>query len=226
MIDILIVEDNKELGNLLGDFLKAEGYSVQLCENGEDAIAYFIKGGAKIIVLDIMLPNMDGFAVCQKVRERDNTPIIIVSAKVDKEDKLNGIILGADDYIEKPYDIDILLAKINGIFKRRYENDVMIEENIMLDKRRRAVYKISGSSSEEQEINMTAKEFDLLLMLIENKNKVLSKDILFNKVWGFDSFSEPQTLTVHIKWLREKIEEDPKNPKHIHTVWGIGYRFE
>lgn len=220
MIDILVVEDNIELGNLLCDFLYAEGYTVQLCENGESALKYFEQQGAKLIILDIMLPSMDGFAVCSKIRKKNNTPIIIVSAKVNKDDKLNGIILGADDYIEKPYDIDILTAKINGIFKRRYENDIIVIDDIKLDKNRRTAYK------SEKKITLTAKEFDLLLLLMENQNKVLSKDMLFHNIWGFNSFSEPQTLTVHVKWLREKIEDNPKSPKHINTIWGIGYRFE
>lgn len=220
MTDILIVEDSAEIGELLCDFLKAEGYSVRLEENGEDGITYFKDQGAKLVVLDIMLPEMDGFAVCQKIRTLSNAPIIIVSAKGEKEDKLTGLILGADDYMEKPYDIDILLAKINGIFKRRYQNDVILCGNIKLDKPRRAVYKNDAL------LPMTAKEFDLLLYLMENSQRTLSKDMLFNKIWGFDSFSEPQTLTVHIKWLREKIEDDPKSPRHILTVWGTGYRFE
>lgn len=220
MVDILIVEDNKELGSLLCDFLKAENYTVSLVENGEEAVEFYKKEGAKLIVLDIMLPNIDGFAVCQKIREKSNVPIIIVSARTDKENKLNGLFLGADDYIEKPYDIDILLAKISGIFKRRYETNVIVEGNVKLDKARRTVYK------DGCEISMTTKEFDLLLLLMENKGKVLNKDMIFNQIWGFDSFSEPQTLTVHIKWLRQKIEIDPKNPKRILTVWGVGYRFE
>lgn len=220
MTDILIVEDSAEIGELLCDFLKAEGYSVRLEENGEDGITYFKDQGAKLVVLDIMLPEMDGFAVCQKIRTLSNAPIIIVSAKGEKEDKLTGLILGADDYMEKPYDIDILLAKINGIFKRRYQNDVILCGNIKLNKPRRAVYKNDAL------LPMTAKEFDLLLYLMENSQRTLSKDMLFNKIWGFDSFSEPQTLTVHIKWLREKIEDDPKSPRHILTVWGTGYRFE
>lgn len=220
MTDILVVEDNEELGNLLCDFLKADGYSVYLTASGEKALDYFKKESVRLIVLDIMLPGMDGFAVCQKIREEHNIPVIIVSAKAAKEDKLNGLILGADDYIEKPYDIDILLAKIRGIFKRRYESDIISEGNLKLDKLRRITFYNS------HELTMTAKEFDLLLLLMENKGKTLKKDWLFNKIWGFDSFSEPQTLTVHIKWLRQKIEDDPKSPKRIITIWGVGYRFE
>nr|MBP3598423.1 response regulator transcription factor [Eubacterium sp.] len=220
MTDILIVEDNAEIGGLLKDFLAAEGYSVVLADTGEKGVEHFRNEGAKLVVLDIMLPGMDGFAVCQEIRENSNAPIIIVSAKGEKEDKLNGLLLGADDYMEKPYDIDILIAKVKGIFKRRYESAVIKCGNIKLDKEKRLVYKAG------EELTMTAKEYELLQLLMENSGKVLSKDMLFNKIWGFDSFSEPQTLTVHIKRLREKVEEDPTNPTHIQTVWGVGYRFE
>ena len=220
MTDILIVEDNREIAELLRDFLRAENYTVSLAETGEKALSLYEKYGARLVVLDIMLPGIDGFEVCRKIREQENTPILIVSAKDSKEDKLNGLILGADDYIEKPYDIDILLAKISGIFKRRYQSDTMVSGDLILDKINRQVTK-NGSP-----LQMTAKEFDLLLYMVENKGQALSKELLFNKIWGVDSFSEQQTLTVHIKWLREKIEEDTKNPKHILTVWGVGYRYE
>ncbi|MCM1252205.1 MAG: response regulator transcription factor [Clostridium sp.] len=220
MIDILIVEDNKELANLLCDFLRAENYTVSIAETGEKALALYEKYGAKLIVLDIMLPGMDGFAVCKKIRNTDDAPILIVSARTAKDDKLNGLLAGADDYIEKPYDIDIMLAKINGIFKRRYSLDELICENIRINRITRTVYKNDTS------VEMTAKEFDLLLLLAENKGKALSKEYLFNTIWGSDSFSEPQTLTVHIKRLREKIEDDPKNPQKILTVWGVGYQYQ
>ncbi|MBQ8167019.1 MAG: response regulator transcription factor, partial [Lachnospiraceae bacterium] len=210
---------NEEIGGLLQDFLIAEGYDEYLAVTGEEGLEVFESEGAKLFILDIMLPGMDGFAVCSKIREKDNTPIIIVSAKDSKEDKLNGILLGADDYIEKPYDIDILLAKVQGIFKRRYSTDEIVCGDIKLDKIGHRVYK----NGEEKSLN--AKEYALLLYLMENKDKVISKDELFNKIWGFDSDSEPQTLTVHIKWLREKLEDDPKKPVLIQTVWGVGYRF-
>lgn len=220
MVDILIVEDNKEIAELLRDFLTAEGRSAEIRETGEDGIAFFEAEGARLVLLDIMLPGTDGFAVCRRIREISNAPIIIVSAKSDKEDKLNGLILGADDYIEKPYDIDLLLAKIDGIFRRRYEQSVITCGDLKIDKVRRLVFK------DGEELKMTVKEFELLLLLAENCGKTLSKDVIFNKIWGFDSFSEPQTLTVHIKWLREKIEDDIKKPRRILTVWGVGYRFE
>lgn len=219
MTDILIVEDNKELANLLCGFLRAENYVVSIAENGEKALHLYEKYGARLIVLDIMLPEIDGFAICRKIRETSNIPILIVSAKTEKNDKLNGLVLGADDYIEKPYDIDIILAKIKGIFKRRYSLDEISDGNLRLNKIDKVVYR------NDSPIDMTAKEFDLLLLFMENKGRVLYKEYIFNEIWGSDSFSEPQTLTVHVKWLREKIEEDPKNPKRIITVWGVGYKF-
>ncbi len=220
MTDILIVEDNKELANLLCDFLRMENYTVSVAESGEKALLLYEKYGARLVVLDIMLPGMDGFAVCRKIREESNTPILIVSAKTGKEDKLNGLTLGADDYIEKPYDIDIMLAKISGIFKRRYGVDEYVCGDLRINKATRTVYK------NDVQLEMTAKEFDLLSLLVENKGKALSKEYLYNQIWGSDSFSEQQTLTVHIKWLRQKIEEDPKNPEKILTVWGVGYKYE
>ncbi len=220
MTDILIVEDNKELAALLCDFLRSENYTVTVAETGEKALTLYEKYGARLVVLDIMLPGIDGFAVCRKIREESNTPILIVSAKTDKEDKLNGLVLGADDYIEKPYDIDIMLAKIGGIFKRRYALDELIDGDIRINKVSRRVYR------NDAELEMTAKEFDLLVLLIENKGKTLTKEYLFNQIWGSDSFSEQQTLTVHIKWLRQKIEDDPKKPQRIQTVWGVGYKYE
>ena len=220
MLDILIVEDNKEIGNLLCDFLRKENYTVSVAQTGEKALELYEKYGARVIVLDIMLPGMDGFAVCSKIRETSNTHILIASAKVEKNDKLKGLNLGEDDYIEKPNDVDILIAKINGIFKRKYGQLEIVEGNIRLNTVQQSLY-VDGQKKE-----VTKKEFELLKLLIENKNVTMKKEYLFNTVWGSDSNSEIQTLTVHIKWLREKIEEEPKKPKHIITEWGVGYRFE
>jgi DNA-binding response OmpR family regulator len=217
--DILIVEDNRELSGLLCDFLKGERYSVAVAESGEQALAIYNREGVKLVILDIMLPGMDGFAVCKKIRSGGNTPILIVSAKTAKEDKLNGLLQGADDYIEKPYDIDIMLAKIDGIFKRRYAFDTLSDGELFVNRAARTVTK--GG----REIEMRAKEFDLLVLLLENRGRALDKEYIFEQIWGSDSFSEPQTLTVHIKWLREKIEENPKHPQKILTVWGVGYRY-
>lgn len=219
MNDILIVEDNKALSSVLADFLRNENYTVSIAENGEKALHLYEKYGARLVLLDIMLPEIDGFAVCKKIREQADTPIIIISAKNAKNDKLSGLNLGADDYIEKPYDIDILLAKIAGIFKRRYSLDELKDGELTLNKAEKTI--VSGGKF----LEVTAKEFELLVLLIENKGKTLSKDFLFNTIWGSDSESEPQTLTVHINHLREKIEKNPKKPEHIITVWGVGYKY-
>jgi len=221
MPDIIIVEDNKEIGNLLCDFLRKENYTVSLAETGRKALDLYAKYGAKLMVLDIMLPGeIDGFTVCSRIREDSNTHILIASAKTDKESKLKGLDLGADDYIEKPYDIDILLAKIRGIFRRKFSQEEITEGDLRLNCATKTLTKGDGK------IDVTTKEFDLLKLLIENKGVTLKKAYIFSTIWGSDSDSEMQTLTVHIKWLREKIEKDPKNPSHILTVWGVGYRFE
>lgn len=220
MLDILIVEDNKEIGALLCDFLRKENYVVSVAEDGEKAMQLYERYGAKLIVLDIMLPGMDGFAICSKIRETSNAHILIASAKTGKEDKLKGLNLGADDYIEKPYDIDILMAKIKGIFKRKYAQEEIRIGNLKLNT-------VSHTLQvDDSTVDMTEKEFELLKLFMENPGVTLKKEYIFNTIWGSDSDSEMQTLTVHIKWLREKIEEDTKKPKHIMTEWGVGYRFE
>ncbi len=220
MLDILIVEDNKEIGEVLSRLLRKNNYVVSVVDNGEKAMELFDMYGAKLIILDLMLPGMDGFSVCSRIRKTSNSHILIASAKTEKDDKLKGLNLGADDYIEKPYDMDILLAKINGIFKRKYALDIIQEGNLTLNSVNKSL-QVDG-----EDVFVTYKEFDLLKLLIENKGVTLKKEYLFGTIWGSDSDSELQTLTVHIKWLREKIEDNPKKPKHIITVWGVGYRFE
>ena len=219
MVDILIVEDNSELCGLLCDFLRAENYTVSTADNAEKALRLYEMYGARLVLLDINLPDTDGFAVCEKIRKTDNTPIIILTARSDKDDKLNGILLGADDYIEKPYDIDILLAKIRGIFKRRLALDFISDGDITLNLADETVTK-NGDP-----VVVTSKEFELLRLLMENKGQTLTKEYIFGRIWGIDSESEQQTLTVHIKWLRQKFEDDPKDLKKILTVWGKGYRW-
>lgn len=220
MADILIVEDNKEIAELLRDFLQADGYSVSVASDGEKGLKLYKQYGAKLILLDIMLPGMDGYAVCSEIRKDSNTPIFMLSAKNEKNDKLNGLLQGADDYIEKPYDIDLLLAQIKGLFARRYGQDSITDGDLVINKAENKAYK--GGVP----LDLTIKEFELLLLLAENKGKALNKDFIFNRIWGFDSVSEPQTLTVHIKRLRLKIEDDPKDPKKIMTVWGVGYKYQ
>lgn len=220
MPDIIIVEDNKEIGTLLCDFLRRENYTVSLADTGEKALSIFEQYGAKLLVLDIGLPGLDGFSVCSRIRETSNTHILIASAKTDKESTLKGLQIGADDYISKPFDVDILIAKINGIFKRKYAREEIICNNLKLNMVTQTLT-VDGKA-----VSVTEKEFQLLRLLVENKGITLKKDYLFNSVWGSDSESELQTLTVHIKWLREKTEKDPKKPEHIITVWGTGYRYE
>lgn len=222
--DLLLIEDNKELAELLGMFLRQDGYQVEIRKSSEEALAFLKEHRAKLILLDIMLPGMDGFAFCAALRKMSNLPVIIMSARVDKEDKMNGFAQGADDYVEKPIDIDILRAKVGALMRRNYdlkqENALIHSGAISIDKEAKQIF------LHRQEIPVTAKEYELLLLLVENPGKTLRKEYLFNKIWGAESFSENQTLTVHIKMLRDKIEEEPKNPKRITTVWGIGYKYE
>lgn len=224
MADILLVEDSRELRDLMCLFLERDGYVVKAVSSGEEALRFLEKDTAKLLVLDVALPGMDGFAVCAAVRKTSSVPVIFLSARVDKEDKMNGFLQGADDYVEKPVDMDILCAKVSALMRRNYDlqtiQSVIESGNLRLDKEAQRVF-LDG-----QEITLTIKEYELLLLFMENPGKTLNKDYLFNRIWGMDSFSENQTLTVHIKMLRDKIEEDSKNPKRIKTVWGVGYRFE
>jgi DNA-binding response OmpR family regulator len=224
MVDLLLVEDNLELAALICTFLKKDGFSIINAESGEKALELLEKEAFKLVLLDIMLPGIDGFTVCSSIRKNHNTPIIIMSAKVDKEDKMNGFTLGADDYIEKPVDVDILSAKISALMKRNYElkakRTIINSGAISINKEANEVY-LNGKL-----LNITSKEFELLLLLVENPGKTLRKDYIFNKIWGADSFSEDQTLTVHIKMLRDKVEDNPKKPKRIVTLWGVGYKYE
>lgn len=224
MIDLLLVEDNLEIAELICTLLRKDGFTIHYVDSGEKALEYLKNNVVKIVILDIMLPGIDGFTVCNLIRKELNTPIIIISAKINKEDKINGLTLGADDYIEKPIDIDILSAKITALMRRNYElkvkSTIINSGGITINKEANEVY------LNNRLITMTSKEFELLLLLVENPGKTLSKDYLFNSIWGIDSYSENQTLTVHIKILRDKIEENPKKPKRIQTIWGVGYKYE
>lgn len=222
--DILLVEDNKELAELIGAFLEKDGYHVAVRQSGEEALGFLKDHIVKMVLLDIMLPGMDGFGFCADVRKESNVPIIMVSAKADKEDKMNGFAQGADDYLEKPVDIDILRAKVGALMRRNYElkqeNRMLYSGAVSIDKQAKQVF-FRG-----KEIALTGKEYELLLLFVENAGKTLSKEYLFGKIWGADSFSENQTLTVHVKMLRDKVEEEPGKPRRIKTVWGVGYRYE
>lgn len=224
MTDILLVEDHEELNQLIQMFLAREGYLVKSVRSGEEALEFLDRERTKLMILDVSLPEMDGFAVCAAVRERSNTPVLFLSARTDKEDQMNGFLQGADDYVEKPVDMDILCAKIKALIRRNYslrqENTLIHSGTLSIDKAAKQVF------LKHREIPMTQKEYELLTLLVENPGKTLNKDYLFGQVWGMDSFSEEQTLTVHIKMLRDKIEDEPRKPKRIQTVWGIGYRYE
>ncbi len=224
MTDILLVEDQQELNTLMCTFLERAGYQVKGICSGEEALQFFEEDQVKLVILDVMLPGMDGFAVCSAIREVSSVPILFLSARVEKEAQMNGFMAGADDYVEKPVDMDILLAKVMALMKRNYDlkqkNILLHSGDLTIDKEKRQVF------LKHKEIILTMKEYDLLLLLVENPGKTLHKDFLFDKIWGLDSFSENQTLTVHIKMLRDKIEEDSKHPKRIQTVWGVGYKYE
>ena len=224
MTDILLVEDQQELNTLMCTFLERAGYQVKGVFSGEEALLFFRENKAKLVILDVMLPEMDGFAVCSAIREQSSVPILFLSARVEKEAQMNGFMVGADDYVEKPVDMDILLAKVTALMKRNYDlkqkNTLLHSGTLSIDKEKRQVFLNS------EEVILTGKEYELLLLFVENPGKTLHKEFLFDKIWGMDSFSENQTLTVHIKMLRDKIEEDSKHPKRILTVWGVGYKYE
>lgn len=224
MKDILLVEDNRELAELLQTFLEKDGFTVYSVPTGEEAQAYLKENRVKIMLLDIMLPGMDGFAVCRAVHEKGDIPILIMSARAEKDDKLNGFGLGADDYMEKPVDPDLLTAKVRALLQRTYgtrsETDYLVSGGLTIDRNARKVYR------DHQAVELNVKEYELLLLLAENPGRTLHKEYLFDRIWGMDSFSENQTLTVHIRMLRNKIEEDPRAPRRIQTVWGVGYRYE
>jgi len=224
MVDILLIEDNEELGTLLCNFLRRDGFSVFHARTGEEGLLFCSRQKVKLVLLDVMLPGLNGFSVCGTIRETANIPIMIISARSDKEDKIQGLRFGADDYIEKPFDIDVLLAKIHAVLRRNYdmsEKGVLLSDgNLTLD--------IDANQAwlDREPIELTNKEFLLLTIFLRNKGKVLRKEQLFDQVWGEESISEPSTLTVHINMLREKIETDPKKPVRIRTVWGVGYKYE
>lgn len=224
MTDILLVEDQEELNTLMCTFLERAGYQIKGVISGEEALQFFMEERARLVILDVMLPEMDGFAVCSAIRGQSSVPILFLSARVEKEAQINGFMVGADDYVEKPIDMDILLAKVTALMKRNYDlkqkNILLHSGALSIDKEKRQVF------LNQKEISLTIKEYELLLLLIENPGKTLHKDFLFEKIWGMDSFSENQTLTVHVKTLRDKIEEDSKHPKRILTVWGVGYKYE
>ena len=222
MVDILIIEDDDELREVLKDFMEAEGFTVKGVPTAEAGIEYLETQLVRIILLDIMLPGIDGFAACTAIRENKNIPIIMMSARSDDENKLMGYKLGADDYVEKPISAKILIAKINVLLHRsesvNIEKLVLKYKNLSVDLNKRTVYR------DDNECEIRGKMYDLLVFMMKNRGRLLYKDDLINEVWG-DAFVEQSTLNVHVRWLREKIEEEPENPKLIKTVWRKGYIF-
>lgn len=223
-MDVLLVEDNIELANLLKAFLAKKGFCLWHVESGEAAQTILQEKQFSLLLLDIELPQMDGFALCQFIRKSNPIPILIISARSNKKDQLMGFELGADDYLEKPVDPDILCAKMKALLQRNQSNNektnTYVSGSITIDALAHKVF--VGNI----QIELNTKEYELLLLFVENEGKTLSKEYLFNSIWGLDSESEYQTLTVHIKMLRKKIEEDERNPQRIQTVWGVGYRYE
>ena len=222
MTDILIIEDDNELRGLLEDFMVAEGFQVKAVPTAEEGIAFLDSELARLILLDLMLPGIDGFAACSFIREHKDIPIIMMSARSDDESKLMGYKLGADDYIDKPISIQILTAKIRALLHRSETTvdakEELQYENITIDISKRAVFR------DGNECEIRGKLFDLLLYFMRNKGKLLLKEDLIDAVWG-DAFVEQSTLSVHVRWLRERIEEEPDNPNLIKTVWRKGYIF-
>ena len=223
MKDILVIEDNEELGKLISDFLRREGFTVDWKMSAEDGLDSLKNSAYKLLLLDVMLPGMDGYAALQDIRKTQKLPVLMMSARTDDQSKILGLQIGADDYIEKPFSIQVLGLKIKALLRRAYDlaedRQLLTYGNVTMDVTTRTVYK------DGKKIDVTGKEFDLLEYMMRNPEQILRKERLFNEVWGADCFSEVGSLNVHVRWLREKLEDDPKNPKLIQTVWGVGYKF-
>ncbi|WP_434779885.1 winged helix-turn-helix domain-containing protein [Streptococcus dysgalactiae] len=225
MSRILIVEDELDLANIIKDYLVKELYEVEICTEGDKVIEIFDKFKPSLVILDLMLPGMNGYEICQNIRIKSTIPILILSAKIDEFDKVKGLNLGADDYITKPFRPRELLARVNAQLRRSQvfnkENLEIIDiENIRIYTKE---YKVEKNG---RDLDLSRNEFELLIFLSKNPRQVFSREQLYDKVWGFDSYGDLNTVTVTINRLRQKIEDNPKNPKYILTVWGVGYKFE
>jgi DNA-binding response OmpR family regulator len=223
MTDILIVEDNEELGALIRDFLVRDGFTVTWKTTGEDGLSALKEDKYRLMLLDVMLPGFDGYETLRILRKDLGLPVIMMSAKNDDQSKILGLDVGADDYIEKPLSFPVLSSKIKAILRRNYdaseERKELSYKDIKVDLDDMTVRK------GDKVIPVNGKELDILIYFLKNPEKVIHKEVLFNAVWGTDCISEMSTLTVYIRWLREKLEDDPKNPEYIHTVWRVGYKF-
>ena len=225
MAKVLVVEDEQSLREALVFFLEKEGHEVSVAVDGQEAISVFDKSGADIILLDLMLPKVDGNQVCKHIRQSSNVPIIMLTAKDSEIDKIVGLEIGADDYITKPYSTRELLARIKAVLRRQVEPPVTVESVLVAGELRldsdRHVVTLSGNP-----LTLPLKEFELLELLMENVNRVLTRGQIIDRVWGSNYFGDTKTLDVHIKRLRSKVEEDPGRPKYIQTVRGLGYKLE
>ncbi len=228
MNKILIVEDEEAIADLEKDYLELSGFEVEVANDGETGLEKALNEDFNLLILDLMLPGVDGFEICRQVRDKKNTPIIMVSAKKDDIDKIRGLGLGADDYMTKPFSPSELVARVKAHLAR-YErlvgsaaeaNKIIEIRGLKIDTTARRVW-VNG-----EEKNFTTKEFDLLTFLASHPNHVYTKDELFSEIWGMESIGDIATVTVHIKKIREKIEMDTANPQYIETIWGVGYRFK
>lgn len=228
MSRILIIEDEDAIAELEKDYLELSDFEIDIENNGKEGLKRALKEEFDLILLDLMLPGIDGFEVCKSIRAKKDVPIMIVSAKKDDIDKIRGLGLGADDYITKPFSPSELVARVKAHLARYSRlvsvgaasgNQIEIRE-IKIDKAARKVYKT------DEEIGFTTREFDLLVFMAEHPNHVFSKEELFKSVWDMEALGDIATVTVHIKKIREKIEDDASNPQYIETIWGIGYRFK
>ncbi|MCI6019666.1 MAG: response regulator transcription factor [Clostridiales bacterium] len=225
---ILIIEDEVSIAELEKDYLELSGFEVMIETTGDTGLLAALKENVNLVILDLMLPGMDGFEVCKRIREEKDIPVLMVSAKKEDIDKIRGLGLGADDYITKPFSPSELVARVKAHMARYerlvgsniHKNEIIEIRGIKIDKTARRVY-VNG-----EEKAFTTKEFDLLTFLAENPNHVFTKEELFNKIWDMESIGDIATVTVHIKKIREKIEFDTSKPQYIETIWGVGYRFK
>lgn len=228
MSRILIIEDEVSIADLERDYLELSGFDVEIENDGNVGLKRAMEEDFSLLILDLMLPGINGFDICKQVREEKNTPIIMVSAKKDDIDKIRGLGLGADDYMTKPFSPSELVARVKAHLAR-YErlvnmnvqlNDTIEIRGLKIDKTARRVW-VDGV-----EKNFTTKEFDLLTFLAQNPNHVFTKDELFKEIWDMESIGDIATVTVHIKKIREKVEKNSAKPQYIETIWGVGYRFK
>lgn len=229
MKKVLIIEDDIAIAEIERDFLEISGFSVELRTNGTKGMEEALTGQYDLILLDLMLPGMDGYEICRKIRDKVKIPILMVTARIEDVDKVRGLGLGADDYISKPFSPTELVARVKANIAQyerlspstntKQESKTISIGIIQLNPQTRKVF-VSGN-----EIELKNKEYELLLYLISNPNFVFSKEQLYERIWGMDAFGDLKTVAVHINRLREKIEKDPQNPEYIQTVWGAGYRF-